>query len=125
MSLHEITKSLQRSLAETDFLYEPRPPARADSLELLLLRLKDIKIKLYQETRHKLPHIHIDYGRKNHAASYSIESHKIIEGSLPKRYDQNIVSWLSENKDLIIKIWYEVQAGGNPELLVAQISENA
>ena len=125
MSLNRITRLLQRRFAEIDSIYEQRRPTRADSFELLLLKLKDIKIKLYQEVGHKLPHIHIDYGKEHHAASYSIQDMRRLEGSLPTRYENIISAWLSENRDLIIKIWNEVQSGGNPGLLIEKISENA
>ncbi|ATC86219.1 DUF4160 domain-containing protein [Pseudoalteromonas arctica] len=39
-----------------------------------------MKIKIYQEKGHHLPHIHIDYGRQQHAASYAIETGERIEG---------------------------------------------
>ncbi len=123
MSYQEIVNILQRRLAEVDLLTEPRKASRHGSLELLLLKLKNIKLKIYQEIGHAMPHIHIDYGKQNHAASFSIKNPSRIEGSLNKKYDKQIISWINQNKETLLGIWNEMQIGSNAEYLIAHLVE--
>lgn len=59
-------------------------------------RLRNMKIKIYPEPGHKMPHIHIDYGREHHVASFSIETgERIIQGTLDRKYDSEIKGWPS------------------------------
>ncbi|OHY99665.1 hypothetical protein BC443_08285 [Salinicola sp. MIT1003] len=81
-----------------------------------------MKIKIYQEKRHPLPHIHIDYGKQQHAASYSIESGERIEGSLPKKYDRDVSDWLVRNREKILMIWTSLQAGMPHEPLIIKLA---
>lgn len=53
-------------------------------MEIILAKRKDIRIKIYQEKGHHLPHIHIDYEKKLHFASYSMETGKRLVGNLPE-----------------------------------------
>ncbi len=127
MSYQEIVETLQRKLAEIDLLTEPRPRrhSRPGFIELLLLKLKDIKLKMYQERGHAMPHIHIDYGNQHHVASFSVHNPSRIEGSLHSKYDNPIIAWITENSEMLLRIWSEAQTGGNPNCLIAQLAGNA
>ncbi|MGJ7462075.1 DUF4160 domain-containing protein [Halomonas sp. MA07-2] len=122
MSLDEEFDELQRLFAQKDLLTEPRRPAGNGFMEVLLAKRKNMKIKIYQERGHSLPHIHIDYGRQHHAASYAIESGERIEGNLSKKYDSDVSSWLERNREKLLKIWNALQAGTPHEPLMAELS---
>lgn len=122
--LAEKLKNLQRSLAEIDLLTKPRRASSLGFTEFLVMKLENIKIKMYQEQKHPLPHIHIDYANKNHAVSFSIDPPNKIEGSIDKKYEKTITEWLKNNKELLLKIWAEAQSGGNPESLIAELVGN-
>lgn len=122
MSLEEEFKELQRLFAQKDDITQPRRASKSGFMEILLVKRKNMKIKIYQEKGHKLPHIHIDYGKQNHAASYSIESGDRLEGDLPKKYDSDVVSWLERNRRQILEIWHTLQAGNAHETLVAELA---
>ncbi|MCK8133285.1 MULTISPECIES: DUF4160 domain-containing protein [Pseudoalteromonas] len=81
-----------------------------------------MKIKIYQEKGHHLPHIHIDYGRQQHAASYAIETGERIEGNLPRKYDNDVSNWLEQNRDKVLEIWQSLQAGMPHEPLLAGLA---
>ena len=91
-------------------------------MEILLVKRKNMKIKIYQEKGHHLPHIHIDYGKQRHAASYAIETGERIEGWLSKKYDSDVSSWLDRNRDKVLEIWNALQAGTQHEPLVAELA---
>jgi hypothetical protein len=62
-------------------------------IELLLVKLNELKVKMYQEAGHHTPHVHIDYGRHNHVASYAINEPKRLAGTLDTKYDRT-QSWI-------------------------------
>lgn len=121
MNLKNEFNDLQRSFAEKDLLTESRPRS-SSSMELLLIKRKDMKIKIYQEKGHILPHIHIDYGNKKHAASYAIESGERLEGSLPNKYDKDVSAWLNINREKVLEIWSKLQSGSGFSELTASLS---
>jgi hypothetical protein len=127
--LKKILKLLQQELALIDWCTEPRRQS-SSGFEFLLWKLKNIKLKMYQEKHHKKPHLHIDYGEQNHIASFAIEppSRIIIDGikdSLPSKYNDSIINWITTNKETLLKIWNAAQAGSNPNILIAQLAGNA
>ena len=117
----ELTE-LQRQLAQIDLLTEPYRHAQPDFIELLLLKLRQLKIKIYQETGHQIPHVHVDYGREHHVASYSITDGRRLAGTLDRKYDREVVSWISKYRTQLLDVWGTAQAGQNPGPLIAEIS---
>ena len=127
MRLKEISKQLQHDLAQIDLLFESINAQSQNATEFLLVKLKDmnIKLKMYQEQGHAMPHLHIDYGKNHHIASFSIKPlPERIEGSLPAKYDSKIIEWITKNNNVLLDIWREAQAGGDPNSIVAQLKGN-
>jgi hypothetical protein len=113
----ELTE-LQRQLAQIDLLTKPRRRAQPDFIELLLLKLRHLKIKIYQETGHQIPHVHVDYGREHHVASYSIIDGRRLAGTLDRKYDREVVSWITKYRTQLLEVWSTAQAGQNPGPLI-------
>jgi hypothetical protein len=112
-------RELQNSLAFIDVLiHKAANPGRR---EYLLLMRQPLKIKMYKEGRHQRPHIHIDYGKKHHVASYAIDTGERLSGTLDRRYDKAIYDWLGRRQAELLKIWVTTQVGGNPEMLIGQL----
>lgn len=122
MTLEEELDELQRLFAQKDLLTEPRRYSGSGFMEILLAKRKNMKIKIYQEKGHHLPHIHIDYGKQQHVASYSIETGQRIEGDLSKKYDSDVSNWLDRNREKVLQIWNTLQAGAQHEPLLAELS---
>ncbi|WP_123006087.1 DUF4160 domain-containing protein [Escherichia coli] len=122
MNLDEELYEIQRLFAQKDLLTEKRRSSGGGFMEILLVKRQNMKIKIYQEKGHQLPHIHIDYGKQSHAASYAIQSGDRIEGDLPKKYDSDVSSWLGRNRDKILEIWNALQAGAPYEPLIAELT---
>jgi hypothetical protein len=125
MSLRTEFNELQQLFAQTDLLTEPRHSSNSGRMEILLVRRKNMKIKMYQEAHHLLPHIHIDYGKQPHAASYAIDSGLRIEGDLPRKYDSDVSSWLVRNRSKLLAIWDSLQDGEAHEHLLAELNGDA
>lgn len=117
----ELTE-LQRQLAQVDLLTEQRRPSRPDFVEFLVLKLRDLKIKMYQEAGHHTPHVHIDYGCANHVASYSIAEPRRLAGTMNRKYDREVIAWITKYRAQLLAVWTAMQAGQNPGPLIAAIS---
>jgi hypothetical protein len=87
-----------------------------------LLKLRKLKIKMYQETNHPSPHLHIDYGREHHVATYSIEQPQRLAGNLHRKYDRVVVEWITKNCDTLLKLWATVQAGNDPSPFIKEFT---
>jgi hypothetical protein len=125
MNLESEIKELQRQLAQVDLLTESGTRSGSEFLEFLLLKLKDIKVKMYQEQGHAMPHIHIDYGKQHHVASFSIEPPGRLEGTLDRKYDKEVTRWVAAHKHKLLEIWKTLRAGGEATSLVAELAGNA
>ena len=124
VELTEMLKNLQSSLANIDLLTRSSSASSHIFPEFLVSKLENIKIKIYQEQKHPLPHIHIDYAKRLHVASFSINPATMIDGSIDKKYEKSITDWITTNKGMLLKIWAEAQSGGNPGSLIAELENN-
>jgi hypothetical protein len=120
MNLTDLASKLQNELGLVDLLTRPSRSSQG-SMEFLVIKLDRLKIKIYQEKGHALPHIHIDYGKQHHVASFSIDPPIRIEGQLDGKYDRPVREWLTRNKDALIALWTALQAGESPDALVAEV----
>ena len=125
MELTGELEELQKDFAQVDLLTTPSRSGRAGSISFLLLKRGDLKFKMYQEPGHSLPHIHIDYGRRKHAASYCIDPPNRLVGNLDRKYDRSVTEWISSRKDKLLAAWALVQAGGDPESLTLELAGDA
>jgi hypothetical protein len=108
-----------------DLLTEPRTGTRGGGIELLLLKLKELKIKMYQEAGHQMPHVHVDYGRRNHVASYSVNECKRLAGTLDTKYDREILDWIAEHRDKLLEAWRIMQSGKDPSGVIGELAGDA
>lgn len=104
-------EALQNDLAYVDLLTKKPKNSRSDLLEILLFKKEQIKLKMYQEPNHGRAHFHVDYGAKNHSASYAVDTGDRIDGSLPTKYDKAVSSWAAKNRDQLLSTWNDLQAG--------------
>lgn len=114
--------SLQHELATIDLLSRPaRRTGKFPLLEQLLLKKENIKLKMYQEKGHAMPHFHVDYGREIHSASYAIETGERIEGALATKYDRTISTWAQTNRGPLLAVWNALQSGSSEQPFVAAL----
>ncbi len=125
MELESEVSKLQRQLAQVDLLTGTTRQRNKDVFELLLLKRGNLKFKMYQESGHGLPHIHIDYGRENHVASYAIDPAARLVGTLDRKYDRTVTEWVSSHKEKLLNLWVVVQAGSEASNLVIELAGDA
>ena len=110
MKLTAELKSLQERLALLDLLNDKQGQS-SDYLGLLVRKLGDIKLKMYQEKKHGNPHLHIDYKKQLHAVSFSIKPARRLAGSCTKKYDKIIIKWIDNHHEKLLEIWEKLQTG--------------
>jgi hypothetical protein len=63
----------------------------------------------YDDKKHKLPHIHVEYG--SDSAIIKIKDGKILEGSIPKNKMKLVQAWLEIHGDDLMADWKLAVAG--------------
>jgi len=115
-------EALQHDLAFVDMLAKKPQNSRSDLLEILLLKKEQIKLKMYQEPNHRRAHFHVDYGAKNHSASYAVDTGERLDGTLPAKYDKAISKWTASNRDQLLSVWSDLQSGSDGGQFIATLS---
>jgi hypothetical protein len=111
---------LQDSLATTDFHAACSTASRSKDLLYVIVKvLQTIKIKIDGNKNHKRPHVHIDYGRCFHAASYAIDTGKRISGK--SKYDHEVCVWIDKNRLKLLQAWELVHAGNDATPIVCEL----
>lgn len=119
MDLNEALACLQDELATIDFDTRVRPPD--DVLELLIKQHQNIRLRMDGNKNHKRPHIHIDYGRHYHVASYAIDDGERLAGDLDRKYHRCVRTWISTHQALLLEAWRSTQAGQQPDEIIAAL----
>lgn len=91
--------------------------------EILLKKDEPLQFRMEQDRNHATPHLHITFGKQNHAASYGINNGQRLAGDLPNRYDKQVTNWINNNKTALTQIWDEIQSGNQTkyEVLIGKL----
>lgn len=118
--MEEELENLQNYFALVDLMTRN---GRSGLIEVLIKELQPLRIRMEQDINHKIPHIHIDYGKIKHIASYSIQSGEKLAGNLDNKYDKIVKEWVTKNQKKLFQIWDEIQRGDNKayELSIGQL----
>ena len=101
-------EKLQSEMALVDLFTTPK---RGKLTEILLKNLQPLQMRMEQDKNHKMPHLHVSYGKNNHAASYDIQNGERIVGKLDNKYDKVVKSWITNHQEKLTNIWGEIQSG--------------
>ncbi|MBQ0910046.1 DUF4160 domain-containing protein [Flavobacterium sp. F-328] len=108
--LQKETEELKNSIELIEQLTGQDKSGKGLLLEHLIKKFVNVKVKMYQE-HHNLPHVHIDIGKDNHSASIAIENQAILAGSIEKKYEKIVLSWIEKNKANLLIVWNSIQEG--------------
>lgn len=125
--LAALVKDLKLELDVAEMLHERRaePVHTFSGPAAMVLRIEPLKFKMYQEKGHSLPHLHIDYGKIHHVASYSIDPVERLEGQLSHKYDFAVLAWIRSNKDRLLQLWHRMQAGQDGTDIIRELRHEA
>jgi hypothetical protein len=109
-----MTDELQK-IAEELWRRMPLPDLASDDelgMDYLPLFVRGkLKIKMYQEPGHALPHVHVDYACCNHAASYSIDPASRLAGNIDRKVEREVLSWIEVHQAALLTVWSQLQSG--------------
>lgn len=115
LTLHDLVQ-LQQALALADLLIEDSTATSSGGgdtpLELLIARFDHVKVQMYREHGpHKRPHFHIEYKRQ-HRASYAIDTLERIIGFMPKQYERSVLDWARSAQPRLLSCWEQLNRDG-------------
>jgi hypothetical protein len=111
-------RMLQADLAQIDLLNRRWDGSR---IELIVRKYENLTIRLDASTNHRRPHLHIDYKKNHHAASYAIDTGERLAGE-PTRYDKAIAKWILANQDDLNTTWYDLRQSSANDVIVASLN---
>jgi hypothetical protein len=121
VNLEKSLAELQDAFATVDLLTRPPRPNDAAWMEILLKQLQAIRIRMDGNRNHKRPHVHIDYGRDFHVASYAIDTGERLVGTLNSKYDRAARDWIVGNKAKLLQAWELLRAGRTAKPIACEL----
>ena len=127
-----LEKSLVELLRQLDWIdWRPRPRIKLSDVDTDLdvdyiagkrvKTLNGIRIRVDGTRNHRLPHVHVDYGKEYHTESYAIDTCERIAGELERRYDGEVCIWIAKCRPQLLKAWKLVQAGQNADVVICEL----
>jgi hypothetical protein len=104
-------KELQDKFAEIDLLTEK---GNDRLFEILLKKILPMEFRM-EPDHHGAPHIHINYRKEKHIASYRIKDGVRVAGNLSNKYDKVVKDWIALNQTQLQEIWTAMQDGNQNE----------
>jgi hypothetical protein len=117
-SIKKELRKLQNQFALSDLFDGPSMPG---VMRLIVIVLKDIKIRMDGNKNHKRPHVHVEYGKDYHAASYSIDTGERLAGNLASRYDRLVADWIASCRPKLLELWKFTQESKNTNALISEL----
>ena len=118
LSIKRELRQLQYDLAVSDSFARPLMPG---CMQFLVVALKDVTLRMDANTNHKRPHIHIEYGKNHHAASYAIDNGECLAGDLETRRDRLVRAWIASNRTKLLELWKAAHDGKKFDAIVTEL----
>ena len=119
-TLQRALGDLQDQMAELDMMWEP---SQGNGLELLLKKHKLLKIKMDGNRNHERPHLHLDYHRNKHMASYAIDNGDLLAGN--GMYSSVVRPWIAKHHVKLTQVWDGIRGSGADPVIVAALRGSA
>jgi len=105
---------LQERFAWIDLMSRPSRPG---TIELMVIQRDHVKLRMRAEANHSLPHFHLEY-KNLHEASYQISPFQKLAGKMPKKYENTLSEWISNNEANLLATWSALKSGQDVRELV-------
>ena len=119
-TLQDALSHLQDEMALIDML---RRPSRSDALELMLKKHEHLVLKMDGNLNHARAHLHIDYHREKHFASYAIDNGELLAGR--DNYSRAVKPWIRDHKDALMRVWIGIRGSGADLVTVAELQASS
>lgn len=107
MRLADAGRELQARLSELGLELNVRP----GTIELIVHETRGLRITIDGDRDSHAPHVHIDIGKDKHVGSYTIHDGERVAGEKTK-FDGRIKQWISENQELLERVYRAIRANG-------------
>lgn len=111
---------LQDQMALIDLI---RKPTESSGLELVLKRHLLLAIRIDGNLTHERAHIHLDYHRTKHMASYAIDTGELLAGD--SSYSSAVQPWIAKHRRNLMRVWKGIRGAGVDPKIVAQLRGSA
>lgn len=118
MEMEKEAKKLQDDLAFTDMLMGPS--RGGDFVEMAIKKLQRLTIRM-EADHHARAHVHIDYGRERHAASFAVDNGERMVGSMPAKYDRDVKAWIIQHQVKLQSLWGAMKRGEPHDSILAEL----
>ncbi|MBX8515468.1 DUF4160 domain-containing protein [Pseudomonas cichorii] len=118
MEMEKEAKKLQDDLAFTDMLMSPS--RGGDFVEMAIKKLQRLTIRM-EANHHARAHVHIDYGRERHVASFAVDNGERMAGRMPAKYDRDVKKWIIQHQVKLKSLWDAMKRGEPHELILAEL----
>jgi len=118
MEMEKEARKLQDDLAFTDMLMAPS--RGGDFVEMAIKKLQRLVVRM-EADHHARAHVHIDYGRERHAASFAVDNGERLVGRMPTKYDRDVQTWIIQNQSRLQALWDAMKRGEPHESILAEL----
>ena len=115
-----ILVELQYLLGSADLLQTKK----SRTFKIEVARKLNMKFRM-EPDNHQRPHVHIQYGKENHKASYAVNNGELLAGNLPTYQEKVVVNWISNHSDILNKLWITLKHGENHKSFIEQLKEDS
>ena len=92
-------------------------------LELLLKKHLLLVLKMDGNRNHARAHLHVDYHRTKHLASYAINNGDLLAGD--GVYSSVVQPWIAAHRNDLMRVWNGIRGEGADATVVAQLRASA
>lgn len=122
--LNERLKSLQEKMTQLDkHELKKKRAANRSTFEFIINKSNPITLRMDTNQNHQRPHIHLDYGKERHVASYAIDTGECLAGNA-SIYNKEVSVWITKNRDLLITVWEITRSAPQPSDIIAELKES-
>ena len=113
---------LQDRMAMVDMRSRPTL-GRGDALEVLLKEHRLLRLKMDGNLNHARAHLHIDYHRTRHLASYAIDNGELLAGD--GTYNGVVQPWIEQHRAELMRVWKGIRTAEVDDAVVGQLKASA
>jgi len=88
-----------------------------ENLKLLVYQMDHVKVRMRPEDKHQRAHFHIEF-KGEYSASYAVDTLEKLAGEMPRKYEEPILEWASDNKESLKMTWDKLSSGEDVRELI-------
>ncbi|MET0637830.1 MAG: DUF4160 domain-containing protein [Chitinophagaceae bacterium] len=111
-----ILQELQQLLASADL----KNHSKSKGFQILIAKKSDLKFRM-EPDHHQRAHIHIQYGKESHKATFAIDTGELLAGDLPAYQQRVATKWISDHSEPLNRLWTTLKQGENHGPIISEL----